>query len=31
MEYRWSTQEWCNCEKCEKMPSSKEGLCFHEI
>ena len=19
---RWSTQEWCNCEKCEKMPTS---------
>ena len=19
---RWSTEEWCNCEKCEKMPGS---------
>ena len=19
---QWSTQEWCNCEKCEKMPTS---------
>ena len=18
----WSTQKWCNCEKCEKMPTS---------
>ena len=26
---RLSTQEWCNCEKCEKMPTSLE--CMHEI
>ena len=19
---RWSTQEWCNCEECEKMSTS---------
>ena len=28
---QWSTQEWCNCEKCEKMPTSSECLCCHEI
>ena len=28
---QWSTQEWCNCEKCEKMSSSYECACCHEI
>ena len=28
---RFSTQEWCNCEKCEKMPTSLECVCCIEI
>ena len=28
---RWSTQEWCSCEKCEKMSTSLERVCCHEI
>ena len=28
---RWSTPEWCNCEKCEKISSSYECVCCHEI
>ena len=28
---RLSTQEWCNCEKYEKMPTSSEYVCCHEI
>ena len=28
---RLSTQEWCNCEKCEKMLTSLECVCCHEI
>ena len=26
-----STLEWCNCEKCEKMSTSLECVCYHEI
>ena len=26
-----NTQEWCNCEKCEKMPTRLECMCCHEI
>ena len=28
---RWSTQEWYNCEKCEKIPTSTEWVCCHNI
>ena len=28
---RLSAQEWCNCEKSEKMPTSLECACCHEI
>ena len=28
---RMSTQEWCNCEKCEKMSTSLECVCCHKI
>ena len=28
---RWSTQEWCNCEECEKMSTNQECVCCHEI
>ena len=28
---RLSTKEWCNCEKFEKMPTSLECVCCHEI
>ena len=28
---QWSTQEWCNCEECEKMSPSYECVCCHEI
>ena len=28
---RLSTQEWCYCEKCEKIPTSLECVCCHEI
>ena len=28
---RGSTPEWCNCEKCEKMSTSQECVCCHEI
>ena len=28
---RWSTQEWYNCEKCEKIPTSTECVCCHNI
>ena len=28
---RLSTLEWHNCEKCEKMSTSLEGVCCHEI
>ena len=28
---RLSTQEWCYCEKCEKIPTSLECACCHEI
>ena len=28
---QWSTQEWCNCEKCEKMLNSCECVCCREI
>ena len=28
---RLSTLEWCNCEKCEKMSTSLECMCYHEI
>ena len=26
---RLSIQEWCNCEKCEKISTSLECLCCH--
>ena len=28
---RLSTLEWCNCEKCEKMSTSLECVCYREI
>ena len=28
---RFSTLEWCNCEKCEKMSTSLECLWYHKI
>ena len=28
---RLSSQEWCNCQKCEKMSTGLECVCFHEI
>ena len=28
---RLSAKEWCNCEKCEKVPTSLECMCCHEI
>ena len=28
---RWSTQEWYNCEKCEKMSTNLECMRCHEI
>ena len=28
---RLITLEWCNCEKCEKMLTSLECVCYHEI
>ena len=28
---RWSTKERCNCEECEKMSTSSECVCCHEI
>ena len=28
---QWSTPEWCNCEKCEKISTSYECVCRHEI
>ena len=28
---RWSIPEWCNCEKCEKISTSYECVCCHEI
>ena len=28
---RWITQEWFNCKKTEKMPTSLESVCCHEI
>ena len=28
---RLSTLEWCNCEKCEKISTSLECVCYHEI
>ena len=28
---RQFTQEWCNCEKCKKIPTSLECVCCHEI
>ena len=28
---RLSTKEWCNYEKCEKMPSSLECVCCNKI
>ena len=28
---RLSIQEWCNCEKSEKMPTSLECMCCSEI
>ena len=28
---RLSTLEWCNCKKCEKMSTSLECICYHEI
>ena len=28
---RLSSQEWCNCQKCEKMPTGLECVCCHEI
>ena len=28
---QWNTPEWCNCEKCEKMSTSSECVCYHEI
>ena len=28
---RWSTPEWCNCEKCEMISTSYECVCCHEI
>ena len=27
---RLSSQEWCNCKNCEKMPTSLECVCCHE-
>ena len=28
---RLNTLEWCNCEKCEKMSTNLECVCYHEI
>ena len=28
---RLSSQEWCNCQKCKKMPTGLECVCCHEI
>ena len=28
---RWSTPEWCICEKYEKISTRKECVCCHEI
>ena len=28
---RLSYQEWCNFQKCEKMPTGLECVCCHEI
>ena len=28
---RLSSQEWRNCKNCEKMPTSLECVCCHEI
>ena len=28
---RLSSQEWCNCQKCEKMPIGLECVCCHEV
>ena len=28
---RLSSQEWCNCQKCEKMQTGLECVCCHEI
>ena len=28
---RLSSQEWCNCQKCEKMSTGLECVCCHEI
>ena len=27
----WSTPEWCNCKKCEKISTSWECVCCHQI
>ena len=29
--YRLSSQEWCNCQNCKKMPHRVECVCCHEI
>ena len=28
---RLSSQEWCNCENCKKMPTRLECVCCHKI
>ena len=28
---RLSSQEWCNCQKCKKMPTGLECVCCYEI
>ena len=28
---RLSSQEWCNCQNCEQMPTRLECVCYHEI
>ena len=28
---RLSSQEWCNCQNCEQMPTRLECVCCHEI
>ena len=28
---RLSSQEWCNCQKCKKIPTELECVCCHEI
>ena len=28
---RFSSQKWCNCQNCEKVPTRSECMCCHEI